>query len=128
MQVTVFALYAMAARRVLGTIGHPLQAAKAHRRKVMLAAKMEQLAQQNGLTESVGPGQAAAAAAREELEPLPRAYLPSVSGLLLMLIAVGAHVLLSLGKRWSVKFHAWCVQTLAAVAASCTGYSPDLSL
>lgn len=74
-KATVFALYAMAVRRVVGTIGHPLQAAQSHRRALMATALAEELAQQAGEAGHGGVGEATAAAAREALEPLPLGYV-----------------------------------------------------
>lgn len=58
-------------------------------------------------SDGTGGGTSNVDAFREELYSLPFGYLPSVGALLLLLVAVGAHVLLLLGKQWSVKFHAW---------------------
>lgn len=83
-----------------------------HRNALLAAAAAERAASElsggadGGVDDAMGIfGAAAAAAASEALEPLPLSYLPSVGALLLMLAAVGAHVLLGLGKRWSVGFH-----------------------
>lgn len=54
-----------------------------------------------------GVGPATAAAQREANLNLPLPYLPSVGALFLLLAAVASHVLLALGKRWSVPFLAW---------------------
>lgn len=95
----------MAIRKVMGTVGQPLNVARARRAKLLAAAAAEKAAS-NGLGGAVG-GIAAEAAAREALEQMPFPYLPSVGALLLLLTAAIAHALLFLGKRWSVQFHAW---------------------
>lgn len=65
-----------------------------------------------GISSEIARGEAAvgpamAMAQREDELPLPLPYLPSVGALFLLLAAIGSHVLLGLGKRWSVRFHAW---------------------
>lgn len=108
-KTTAFSLYAMAIRTVISTVGQPLRAAKVRRVELQAAAIAEKAASKLAEgADAVGVlGPAAEAAAREALEPMPFAYLPSVGALLMMLLAVGAHVLLVLGKRWSVRFNAW---------------------
>ncbi|CAM9874653.1 unnamed protein product [Ectocarpus sp. 6 AP-2014] len=120
--VTVYSLYAMAIRSVISTIGQPLRDATARRTRLFGAASDEAAAagaaaasgeaasasMLDGFEGVVGAGGAAAEAlAREALEPMPFAYLPSVGAMLLLVAAVAAHVLLLLGKKWSVRFHAW---------------------
>ncbi|CAM9979932.1 unnamed protein product, partial [Laminaria digitata] len=74
----------------------------------LAAAAAERAASALGVGVGVGlMGPAAEAAARDALEPMPFPYMPSVGALLLVLIAVVAQALLLLGKRWSVRFHAW---------------------
>lgn len=105
----MFSLYAMAVRYVAATVGQPLRAARARRQDLLVAAAAEKAASKlAGDGSGVGAiGAAAEAVAREAMEPVPFPYLPSMGALLLMLTAVAAHVLLVLGKRWSVRFHAW---------------------
>ncbi|CAM9239935.1 unnamed protein product [Ectocarpus sp. 12 AP-2014] len=122
--VTVYSLYAMAIRSVISTVGQPLRDATARRTRLFGAASDEAAAagaaaaaasgeavaasMLDGTEGVVGAGGAAAEAlAREALEPMPFAYLPSVGAMLLLVAAVAAHVLLLLGKKWSVRFHAW---------------------
>ncbi|CAB1107624.1 unnamed protein product [Ectocarpus sp. CCAP 1310/34] len=120
--VTVYSLYAMAIRSVISTVGQPLRDATARRTRLFGAASDEAAAagasaasgeaaaasMLDGTEGVVGAGGAAAEAlAREALEPMPFAYLPSVGAMLLLAAAVAAHVLLLLGKKWSVRFHAW---------------------
>lgn len=90
----------MAMRHVAATMGQPLRAARDRKADLLAAAAAEMRA-----LGVVGP--AAEAAARDASEPMPFPYMPSVGALLLALIAVVAHALLLLGKRWSVRFHAW---------------------
>lgn len=107
-QVTVFALYSMAIRHVLSTIGQPLRSAMTRRVDLIAAVNAERAA--SNLSEGLGEGvvgPAAEAAAQEALEAMPFPYMPSVGALLLMFVAVAAHTLLLLGKRWSVRFYAW---------------------
>lgn len=129
-KVTVFTLYAMATRSVVATVGQPLQDARARRAGLFKAAASEKKALQaaaaaatvasaaadaaSSVFDDVGGGggggvvgAAADALAREALEPMPFAYLPSVGALLLLAAAVAAHTLLLLGKKWCVRFHAW---------------------
>lgn len=119
-KVTVYSLYAMAIRSVISTVGQPLRDATARRSRLFGAASDEAAAagaaagegasasMLDGTEGVVGAGGAAAEAlAREALEPMPFAYLPSVGAMLLLVAAVAAHVLLLLGKKWSVRFHAW---------------------
>eukprot|EP00903_Cladosiphon_okamuranus_P019215 g17669.t1 len=119
--VTVFTLYAMAIRSVIATVGQPLRAATERRAGLFSAAQAEKglvgdaaaaaasaLSAAETLDDAGGPvGAAAEAYAREMLERLPFPYLPSVGALLLVAAAVAAHTLLVLGKKWSVRFHAW---------------------
>lgn len=113
----------MAIRSVISTVGQPLRDATARRSRIFGAASEEATAVgaataagaaasasvPDGADGVVGAGGAAAAEAlaREALEPMPFAYLPSVRAMLLLVAAVAAHVLLLLGKKWSVRFHAW---------------------
>lgn len=129
-KVTVFTLYAMAIRSVIATVGQPLGAAEGRRMDLLSAAQAEKgllgaaaaaaadgaaatatsaLSTAKALVDDAGGvvGPAAEAYAREVLEPLPFPYLPSVGALLLLVAAVAAHTLLVLGKKWSVRFHAW---------------------
>lgn len=128
-KVTVFTLYAMAIRSVIATVGQPLRAATERRAGLFTAAQGEKglvvdaaaaaadiaaaaaasaLSAAETLDDAGGPvGPAAEAYAREMLETLPFPYLPSVGALLLVAAAVAAHTLLVLGKKWSVRFHAW---------------------
>lgn len=118
----------MAIRSVVATVGQPQQAARERREGLFLAAQAENVvlghaaqaataatASASALSttetlvdDAVGlVGAAAEAAAREGEEPLPFPYLPSVGAMLLVMAAVVAHALLVLGKKWSVRFHAW---------------------
>lgn len=98
----------MAMRHVVATVGQPLRAARDRKADLLAAAAAERAASALGVGVGVGlMGPAAEAAARDALEPMPFPYMPSVGALLLALIAVVAHGLLLLGKRWSVRFHAW---------------------
>ena len=107
-KTTVFALYAVAIRRVVGTMGQPLRSAKSRRARLLAAVFAEKASPSSDLAGGdVGP--AAQAAAREAMEAMPFPYLPGVGAMLLTLVAVTAHVLLVLGRRWSVRFHAWWV-------------------
>lgn len=110
MKSTVFALYAIAIRRVIATVGQPLRSARARRARLLAEAAAEQVSSSDLAVKGFA-GPAAQAAALEAMEPMPFSYLPGVGSMLLMLIAVAVHVLLVLGKRWSVQFHAWWVLT-----------------
>ncbi|CAN0026364.1 unnamed protein product [Pylaiella littoralis] len=119
LSVTVFTLYAMAIRSIIATVGEPLRAARAHRVDLFQAAASEEAALgaaagsaaasivDGGGGGAAAVGAAAEALAREALEAMPLPYLPSVGALLLLVAAVAAHTLLVLGKKWSVRFHAW---------------------
>lgn len=112
MKSAVFALYAIAIRRVIATIGQPLRSARARRARLLAEAAVEQASSSDPALKVKGfAGPAMQAAAFESMEPLPFPYLPGVGSMLLMLFAVAVHVLLALGKRWSVHFHAWWVLT-----------------
>lgn len=113
MKSAVFALYAIAIRRVIATVGQPLHAARARRARLLAEAAAEQVSSSDVAVKGVA-GPAMQAAALESMEPLPFPYLPGVGSMLLMLCAVAVHVLLALGKRWSVHFHAWWVLTSTA--------------
>lgn len=109
----------MAIRSVIATVGEPLRAARAHRVDLFQAAASEEAALgaaagsaaasivDGGGGGAAAVGAAAEALAREALEAMPLPYLPSVGALLLLVAAVAAHTLLVLGKKWSVRFHAW---------------------
>lgn len=129
-KVSVFTLYAMAIRSVIATVGQPLKAARERRTDLFNAAQAERglvgaaaataadaAVAASAFSEPETPfddaggviGAAVEAYAREVLEPLPFPYLPSVGALLLLVAAAAAHTLLVLGKKWSVRFHAWWV-------------------
>lgn len=116
----------MAIRSVIATVGQPLEAAQAKRSGLFKAAEAERESAAAAAAEAAVAaagaalsdnddggglgtfvGAAGEALARELLEPLPLPYLPSVGALLLVMAAVAGHVLLFLGKKWSVRFHAW---------------------
>lgn len=109
----------MAFRRVIATVGQPLEAARARRTGLFEAAAAEEVAAAaaaardaatavgTSLVDGDALGPAVQALAREAVEPMPFAYLPSMGALLLAAAALGSHILLVLGKKWSVRFHAW---------------------